>query len=30
MVGRRIRLPREEGHWPLTTNLAAHRNLHGF
>jgi putative restriction endonuclease len=30
MVGRRIRLPREERHWPLKTNLAEHRRLHGL
>jgi putative restriction endonuclease len=30
MVGRRIRLPRDERHWPLTTNLPQHRKLHGF
>ena len=30
MAGRRIRLPREERHWPLVTNLAAHRKLHGL
>ncbi len=30
MVGRRIRLPREERYWPLIANLAAHRKLHGF
>lgn len=30
MVGRRIRLPREERYWPLTANLAAHRKLHRF
>ena len=30
MVGRRIRLPREDRHWPLIANLAAHRTLHGF
>lgn len=30
MVGRRIRLPREERPWPLSTNLAAHRRLRGF
>lgn len=28
MAGRRIQLPREERHWPLTTNLAEHRKLH--
>jgi hypothetical protein len=30
MVGRRILLPRDERHWPLSTHLAAHRKLHGF
>ena len=30
IAGRPIRLPREERHWPLMANLAAHRTLHGF
>jgi len=28
MVGRRIRLPRDERYWPLPVNLEAHRKLH--
>lgn len=30
IAGRLIRLPREERHWPLMANLAAHRKLHGL
>jgi putative restriction endonuclease len=30
MAGRRIHLPRDARFWPLTSNLKAHRRLHGF